>query len=69
MGVKLLLLLVWAIVSAKLVWDNQDIIEKIPVWRGVVAVVILCAGAPVFFISDILEMLLDIVTGEEEDDQ
>lgn len=67
MGIKLLLLLVWAIVSAKLIWDNQDIIEKIPIWRGVVAVVILCAGAPVFFISDILEILLDIVTGEEEE--
>ena len=67
MGIKLLLLLVWATISAKLVWDNQDIIEKIPVWRGVVAVVILCAGAPVFFISDILEMLLDIITGEEDE--
>ena len=59
--------LIWAAVSAKLVWDNMDLLESASIWRAVVAIVILVIGTPVFFISDILEIVLDFIIPEDEE--
>lgn len=57
----------WAIVAWKLLRDNAELLESLSAWRMVVATVIITLGAPVFFLSDILEYLLDIITEEEEE--
>ena len=59
----------WAVVAWKLLRDNMELLESLSVWRMVVATVIITLGAPVFFLSDILEYLLDIVAEEEEECQ
>lgn len=65
MGMGLLIAL-WIGASASLIWRNMDILESISTWRSVAAIVILVIGAPVFFLSDLLEFLLDWIMGEEE---
>lgn len=63
----MILLLVWAAVAALLLWDNKEVFAAVSVWRSVVITVLLILFAPVFFLSDIGEVILDFVAGEEED--
>ena len=59
----------WAIVAWKLLHDNIGLLETLPAWKAAVATVIIILGAPAFFLSDILEYSLDIVTEEDEECQ
>ena len=56
----------WAILAWRLLEDNEELLDSIEAWRSVLATVILTLGAPVFFLSDLLEVLLDLIAGEEE---
>ena len=57
----------WAILAWRLLQDNMETLTAVSAWRAVVATVILTLGAPVFFLSDLLEVLLDWIVGEEEE--
>lgn len=60
-------LIIWALLAGWFMWENREVIDSLPIWRGLLIAVILCLCAPVFFISDGAELLLDIIAGEEED--
>ena len=62
----MVIIIIWAIIDARLVWDNAEVLNSLSVWRSVVAIVILTVGAPVFFLSDFFEVLLDLIMGEED---
>ena len=62
------LLIVWALLGIWFMWENREVIDNLPVWRGLLIAVILCLCAPVFFVSDGAELLLDIIAGEDEDE-
>ena len=62
----MVIMIIWAILGAHLVWDNAEVLNSLNVWRSAVAIVILAVGAPVFFLSDLFEVLLDIIMGEED---
>ena len=49
----------WAGLAWTLVKDNMELLEGLSVWRAAVATVILTICAPVFFLSDLLECILD----------
>ena len=63
------IMIIWAILGALLVWDNVEVLNSLSVWRSAVAIVILTVGAPVFFLSDFLEVLLDLIMGEEDGEE
>ena len=66
-SLRLIVVIVWATLSARLIWDNRDLLDSISVWRAIAMTVILCIGASVFFLSDCMEVLLDVIAGEEDD--
>ena len=61
------LLVIWAVYAWWLLEENQELLCEIEVWRQVVATVLLVVGAPVFLLGDFLELLLDLVTGDEDE--
>lgn len=58
--------IIWILLGAWFIWENTEVLNSLSVWRLVAAIVILTIGAPVFLLSDLLELLLDIVVGEED---
>ena len=66
LGMGLGVIAAWAILAWRLLEDNEELLDSIEAWRSVLATVILTLGAPVFFLSDLLEVLLDLIAGEEE---
>lgn len=62
----MVVMIIWAILGAHLIWDNAEILNSLSVWRSAVAIVILAVGAPAFFLSDFFEVLLDLIMGEED---
>lgn len=58
--------IIWILLGAWFIWENTEVLNSLSVWRLVAAIVILTIGAPVFLLSDLLELLLDIITGEED---
>ena len=62
------IMIIWAVLGARLVWDNAEILNSLSVWRSAVAIVILAVGAPAFFLSDFLEVLLDMIMGKEDEE-
>ena len=56
---------VWATLAWKLLNDNMEVLESVSTWRAAVATVLLTICAPVFFLSDVAEFLLDLILGEE----
>ena len=67
MDLGLLMMIVWAMLSWRLLWDNMEVLNSVSLWRSCVATVLLVICAPVFFLSDLGEVVLDLVVGEEED--
>lgn len=63
------IMIIWAILGGLLVWDNMEVLSSVSVWRSAVAIVILTASAPVFFLSDFLEVLLDLIMSEEDGEE
>lgn len=64
----MILFAIWAGLSLILLFKNLNLIEELSVWRSVALTVTLIIFAPVFFIYDLAILLLDIITGEEDDD-
>lgn len=60
-----IIILLWIVASFIAVWDNFDVLNEISIWRSLVATVILTLTAPVFFLCDFLELILDFIIGEE----
>lgn len=58
--------IIWILLGAWFIWENTEVLNSLSVWRLVAAIVILTIGAPVFLLSDLLELLLDIIMGEED---
>lgn len=52
-----------------MIFINMDELQDMAVWRGVLSSVILGVCAPVFFIADLLEILLDWIGGAEEGEE
>jgi hypothetical protein len=46
----------------------MEVLESVSLWRSCVATVLLVICAPVFFLSDLGEVILDLVVGEEEEE-
>lgn len=66
MSLRLVVVIVWATLSGRLIWDNRDLLDSVSIWRAIAMTVTLCIGAPVFFLSDCMEVLLDAIAGEED---
>ena len=62
------IMVTWLLLAIFLLWNNLDEMCELPVWRQVVASVILIVGAPVFFLSDLGEALLILLMEEEDED-
>lgn len=58
--------IIWILLGAWFIWENTEVLNSLSVWRMVAAIVVLTIGAPVFLLSDLLELLLDIIMGEED---
>ena len=65
----MVVIIIWVLLGAHLVWDNAEVLNSLSVWRSVVAIVILAVGAPAFFLSDFFEVLLDLIMGEEDGEE
>lgn len=64
--VIILLLFLWAWVASKLMDNFEEDLERLSSWRRVLLYVILFIFAPIFFIEELLEILIDeIIEGEE----
>lgn len=60
----MVMVIIWILLGACFIWENIDVLNSLNTWRLAAAIVILLVGAPVFLLSDLLELLLDIVVGE-----
>jgi len=65
----IILFSIWAGIGLNLLFKNFDLIEKLRMWRSVAFIVTLTVFAPVFFIYDLVVLLLDIITEEEEHEE
>ena len=62
----ILLLFLWAWVASQLIDNFEEDLERLSSWRRVLLYVILFIFAPIFFIEELLEILIDeIIEGEE----
>jgi len=59
-------MILWAFMGFYMVWINLDELNNVSTPRMIAAIVLLTIGAPVFFLSDFLEIALDYIVGEEE---
>lgn len=67
MGVVIVLLLfLWAWVANQLMNNFEEDLERLDSWRRVLLYAILFVFAPIFFIEELLEIIIDeIIEGEE----
>ena len=64
--VIVLLLSLWAWVASQLMNNFEEELERLDSWRRVLLYVILFVFTPIFFIEELLEILIDeIIEGEE----
>ena len=61
------IMILWIFMSSYMIWINLGELGGVSMPRMVIAIVLLTIGAPVFFLSDFLEMALDYIVGEEEE--
>jgi hypothetical protein len=59
----------WAGTSLELLFKNLDLIYGLSAWRSAALTVTLIIFAPVFFIYDLAVLLLDIIVGEEYEEE
>ena len=63
--VIVLLLSLWAWVASQLMNNFEEELERLDSWRRVLLYVILFVFAPIFFIEELLEIVIDeIIEGE-----
>lgn len=60
------LIIIWIFLAGAMLWVNIDMFEELWGWRTVLATVILILFAPALFLSEVGEMVLGWVTGEED---
>lgn len=64
--VIILLLFLWAWVANQLTNNFEEDLERLVSWKRMLLYVILFVFAPIFFIEELLEILIDeIIEGEE----
>ena len=64
--VIILLLSLWAWVASQLMDNFEEDLEQLVSWKRVLLCAILFVFAPIFFIEELLEILIDeIIEGEE----
>lgn len=64
--VTILLLSLWAWVASQLMDNFEEDLERLDSWRRVLLYAILLVFAPIFFIEELLEIVIDeIIEGEE----
>lgn len=62
----ILLLSLWAWVASQLMNNFEEDLERLDSWRRVLLYAILLVFAPIFFIEELLEIVIDeIIEGEE----
>lgn len=64
MIVILLALWVWA--AWQLLQNFQEDIDRLEAWRSVLLQFVLAIFAPIFFVEEMLEILIDWIIGDEE---
>ena len=57
--VTILLLSLWAWVTSQLMNNFEEDLERLSSWRRVLLYVILFVFAPIFFIEELLEIIID----------
>lgn len=57
--VTILLLSIWAWVASQLMNNFEEDLERLDSWRRVLLYVILFVFAPIFFIEELLEIIID----------
>lgn len=55
----ILLLSLWAWVASQLMNNFEEDLERLDSWRGVLLYAILFVFAPIFFIEELLEIIID----------
>ena len=64
--VIILLLFLWAWVANQLTNNFEEDLERLSSWKRVLLCAILLVFAPIFFIEELLEIIIDeIIEGEE----
>ena len=58
---------VWAIIAAMIMNNFNDDLVRLSKWRSVALHIVILIFAPVFFIEELLEILVDVIIGEEEE--
>ena len=64
--VIVLLLSLWAWVASQLMNNFEEELERLDSWRRVLLYVILFVFAPIFFIEELLEIVIDEIIEREE---
>ena len=63
----IVLVLGWAIKASKMVDNFAADLERMPLWRQVALQAVILVFAPVFFIEELLEILIDVIIGDDSD--
>ena len=61
-----LLAIVWIYAAARILWYNWELLDRLPVWRGALSIVIVTLFAPAFFMSEMREILLEWLLPKDE---
>ena len=64
--VTILLLSIWAWVASQLMNNFEEDLERLDSWRRVLLYAILFVFAPIFFIEELLEIVIDEIIEREE---
>ena len=57
----------WATIASKIVDNFAADLEKMSLWRRILLQTVILVFAPVFFIEELLEILIDVIVGGEEE--
>lgn len=57
----------WIYWGSRLIDNFSEELDKLDRWRGLLLQAVLTLGAGFFFIEEMLEILIDVIVGEEEE--
>ena len=63
----IILVIVWAWVAYNLLGNFAADLEELPWWRREILPCVLIIFAPIFFSEELLEILVDVIIGREEE--
>ena len=61
----MILICCWIMIANGLLDNFDKEIQELPLWRSVLLEFVLVLGAPIFFIEELLEIVIDEIIGEE----